>query len=35
VAQARRMADRVALLETGRLKGFGTAAEVLDEPTPS
>jgi putative ABC transport system ATP-binding protein len=35
VAQARRMADRVALLVAGRLKGFGTVAEVLDEPTPS
>jgi putative ABC transport system ATP-binding protein len=35
VAQARRMADRIALLAWGRLKGLGTVAEVLDEPTPS
>jgi putative ABC transport system ATP-binding protein len=35
VAQARRMADRVALLVRGRVAGLGTVAEVLDEPVPS
>ncbi|WP_041855740.1 ABC transporter ATP-binding protein [Candidatus Korobacter versatilis] len=32
VAQARRMADRVALFRGGRVVGLGTLAEVLDEP---
>jgi putative ABC transport system ATP-binding protein len=35
VAQARRMADRVALFAQGRLAGLGTVVEVLDEPIPS
>jgi putative ABC transport system ATP-binding protein len=35
VAQARRMADRVALFVCGRVAGLGTVAEVLDEPVPS
>ena len=32
VAQARRMADQVALFRGGRVVGWGTVAEVLDEP---
>jgi putative ABC transport system ATP-binding protein len=35
VAQARRMADRVALFRGGRVSAWGTAAEVLDEPATS
>lgn len=35
VAQARRLADRVALLAQGRLVSSGKTAEVLNERTPS
>lgn len=35
IAQARRMADRVALFAAGRVVNSGTVAEVLDAPRPS
>ena len=35
VAQARRMADHVALFRGGRVLNYGTVTEVLDEPVSS